>query len=708
MLRKSLHRVLMRIVIVLLLSALLLGSFALLQRQNTVSPENPLSEKVSPPRIPLINAAKTQIDEEIFDLETDVSEAEQSEQEPEEPEFSEQTKEPEEQSPEQEGETKTEPDFNEPEEGAEGGPKQPADSGRPDDTGTEDSDLSDSPGSDSFVLPTDVNYFFVDIVDLKEPYTPDDPRCFYKITHIFPQLKVTNILLLNNGETVSHFGGLAAKGWLNLKSGENRISVRVTYELPNGTTKTFERAAEPSVVFLRDPQDIYIETDLKPEYDNPTISFHFETEPSDAHMQVYLKTPAGRERLLTFDENNKVRATLGKGENTIRFVATSPGWNRTELVKTVVYTESKIHVYSPELAEMDHRRGSAYVHYEKNISFSTRVEDAKSGESVAGIRMDVYLGNQLIHSLLGGDHDKIVIDGLPLGLRTITIVARGSNIQNNATEFKTVQYQILIGQGEDTPPIVREKTSPNSNIGLETIVHNPVLDFKLTPHTVDTNGEAYPLTEHKVYVYHTSKISNKTRVMMREDIMGLLCYSVYLHEGLNTIDLVLVTDELYEIDYQYKVYYIPQDLPEEPIGSIYLSIDASAIGLPMLAAGYVEIYQDEPLSYAVLELLKQHGFQVVYSGESNYAMYLQAIIKKNMLAGWDQGMISDEERARLDEAGGAGIWHGSYDINSLGIGDFTSASGWLFTLNGVSIRGLSNEFPQDGDICKMRFTLTGR
>lgn len=45
MLRKSLHRVLIRIVIVLLLSALLLGSFALLQRQNTVSPENPLSEK---------------------------------------------------------------------------------------------------------------------------------------------------------------------------------------------------------------------------------------------------------------------------------------------------------------------------------------------------------------------------------------------------------------------------------------------------------------------------------------------------------------------------------------------------------------------------------------------------------------------------------------------------------------------------------------
>lgn len=690
--------------IAVLVLVTMMGSIIYLDTQETIPPDNPIKEKIEIDRVPIVQGATTQVDEEILELESDVTEAEKDEYKDSEALF------------DKDQFQSTATDLkNQLNESAGIGNTSNSDGNKGERTSKaegangvkgDENDLPDTPGSGGFELPTDINYFFVDIIDLQDPYTSEDPRCFYEITHVFSELEVVKVVLLNNGEPTSHFGGTANQGWINLNSGENWLSVQVSYQLTNGEVKTFERATEPAMVILRDPLDIYMETNLKDAYDNPAISFQLRTDPSDAYVQVYIRPGEGNERLVSIDENGNLNTTLSKGENTFRFVASANGWNPTETTKKVIYYETKINVYSPELAGLDYRT-SGYNHYEKDITFSTRVEDAETGQAVSGTRMDIYLGNTLVRSLIGGDHDAITLTELPLGLKTITIVARGSNSNNNSTEFKTAQYQILVGQGESTPTEVLDKTITNSNLGDETIVHEPILDFRISPVTVNTTGESYPITEHKVYTYHTSQISSKTPVIMRENIMGLFCYTVNLNQGLNVIDLVLLTDELYEIHYQYKVYYIPQDVSPEPLGTIYLSVDASSIGLPGIAAGYIDIYPNEPLSYAVLDLLKQHGYQTAYTGQSNYSMYLQAIIRNGMMAGWEQSQISEEERARLEAAGGAAIWHGSYDINSLGEGDFTTKSGWLFTLNGIEIRGLSNEFPQDGDVCIMRFSLTG-
>ena len=719
---KTIRALLSRTFVTLLVISVLFGGLAWLRAQDTVPPANPITERLETSRIPLVEAANIEVEEDVLDLQSDVKQADKTEAEPEtkpEVEPGDEGEWPEEPQKEAKaGEGVIRPDSQQLTDGlvqTGGDPEAVAADGLDKVGGDPEAvvgdgepSLSETPGAASFELPTDVNYFFVDIIDPQNPYTPNDPRCFYRITHTFPQLEVDKVLFFNNGEPISHYGGIADEGWLNLQSGENWLSARVTYKLPNGTTKTFERATEPAVVILRDPLDIHIETDLQDEYDNPVVHFKVSTYPAEAHVQVYLTTPNGREKIISVNEDGNLTASLGKGINKIRFVATARGWKRTELVKTVSYTETKIRVYSPDLAAIDYRNGEGYVHYEKSIRFSTRVEDIQTGAPVAGVRMDIYLGSKLCASLVGGDHDDVVIDNLPLGLRLITIVARGANAENNATEFKAVQYQVLVGQGEETPPEVLEETVANANIGPETIVHSPVFNFQMSPMTVNTTGETYPVAEHKVYVYHSSQVSSKTQVIMRENIMGLYCYSVYLNEGLNTIDVTLVTDELYNISYQYKVYYIPQEASDEPIGSIYISVDAAVLGLNNLAAGYVDIYEGEPLSYAVLELLRQHGYQVAYTGESNYAMYLQAIIKTNMMAGWDINMVSEEELSRIEEAGGPDIWHGSYDIHSLGERDFTNNSGWLIYINGNGISGLSNVFPSDGDTCRMTFTLIGK
>jgi hypothetical protein len=683
--------------ILFLIAVVVLGGFAIFKMQETAPPANPIVKKQEMPRINLANPTTTEVSQDLLNQETDINEAEREEAEPD----------PVNEDGENKGEDTPAPQESDPENTSRGDGIIKNDGEYPGNTTGKGDNSDNTPGAGSFELPTDVNYFFVDIVDLKDPYRPDDPRCFYKITHTFPELEVTDIVVLDNGKPTPHYGGLADEGWINLKSGENWLSVQVTYKLPNGKTKTFERATEPSVVVLRDPDEILIETDLELEYDNPDISFSVETNPVNAHVQAYLIRPDGKERIIPVDEKNHLKTRLSKGVNKIRFVATLQGWKQTELIKNVIYSETKIKVYSPELAEKDYRNGKGYMHYDKSISFSTRVEDAKTNKPVKGIRMDIYLGNLLVQSLSGGNHDGVVIDNLPLGLRTITIVARGVNEKNNATEFKTAQYQILIGQGGEAPDEVVSHTYPNANLGAKTITHKPYLDFKLSPYTADSDGKTYKVAEHKVRVYHTSSMNDKTLVMMRENVLGLFCYSIQLAEGLNTIDLVIVTDELYEIHYKYEVYYIPEEASDEPIGSIYISVDASSIGIPQLAAGYVDIYEDQPLSYAVLDFLKQHGYKVSYRGQSNYAMYLSAIIKTNLMKNWSPDMIPPEEMKRLEEAGGAQIWHGDYNINSLGEKDLTSKSGWVLTLNGRGISGLSNEYPQDGDICRMYFTITG-
>ena len=92
------------------------------------------------------------------------------------------------------------------------------------------------------------------------------------------------------------------------------------------------------------------------------------------------------------------------------------------------------------------------------------------------------------------------------------------------------------------------------------------------------------------------------------------------------MELILVTDELYKISYKYVVYYIPNEDKGEQKGRMFITVDASVLGIPLIASGYVDFYKDKPLSYAILDLLKQNGFQANYSGESNYSMYLNAIM----------------------------------------------------------------------------------
>lgn len=674
--KKAISVIAGKIIILALIVCVFITSANFLKGQTTAAHQNPITKKQEKPHVPIVENTKTQVNQDILDMDAQVKEAK-----------SEQT------------DGNSVPTSKDQMEQSADGSETKKGNENPNSKGNEKGNV---PGGGAFDLPADGNYFFVNLIDVKDPYKIDDPRCYYKITHIYPQLTVEKVVFYNNGKITSYYADNPNKGFINLEKGENWLKVRVTYRLPDGTLETFERAANPPMVRLQDPKDIdFANTNLKYVYENPDISFYVKSNPENAHVQVFING-----RLAPLDKNGNYNVSLNDGENQITFKGSANGYHDTELTKKVVYKKTGIKVYSEELAAVDYRK-SGQEYLKKKITFSTKVEYADTGLPVKGVRLDITLRGKLIYSSETGSNEGITLD-LPLGLNQIVISARGKNIQNNGTEFISTEYRILTGQGESVPANVQKETSAGTTLVPESVVHDSVLDFRISPTTINSiTGQNYSVTEHKQYVYHASSISDKTPVLCRENIMGIYCYSVYLSEGRNEIELVLVTDELYKISYKYVVYYIPTEDKGEKKGRMFITMDASVIGIPLIVSGYVDFYKDKPLSYAILDVLKQNGFQANYSGESNYSMYLSAIIKTGLLSGWDENKISAVERALIEEAGGDSIWHGSYNSNSLGAGDFTSRSGWVATLNGKSIRGLSIEFPKDGDICKLMFTLTG-
>lgn len=651
-----------KVLILSILVCIIISSVLFLKDQTTVAHQNPLTKKQEKNHIPMIENSKTQVNQDILDLDAKIKNSKN-----------------------EQADGNTVPiSKNQTEQSSDGNEK-----------GT-------TPGGGAFNLPADGNYFFVNLIDVKDPYQIDDPRCYYKITHVYPQLTVEKVVFYDNGEIIPYYADNPNKGFVNLKKGENWLKVRVTYRLPNGKYETYERAANPPMVRMLDPDDIdFSNNSLKSVYEDPDISFYVKPDPQNANVQIFLNG-----RLIPCDKKGYYNATLEEGENQFVFRGSANGYHDTEITKRVVYKKTGIKVYSEELAALDYRK-SGQEYLKKTITFSTKVEYSDTGQPVKGVRLDITLRGKLVYSGEGGSQEGITLE-LPLGINQIVISARGCNIQNNGTDFVSTEYRILTGQGEPVPKNVQQETNPGTSLPSESVVHNPVLDFKISPTTINSlTGQNYSVTEHKQYVYHTSAISAKTPVLCRENIMGVYCYSVYLNEGRNEVELILVTDELYKISYKYVVYYIPNEDKGEQKGRMFITVDASVLGIPLIASGYVDFYKDKPLSYAILDLLKQNGFQANYSGESNYSMYLNAIMKNGLLSGWDESKISAVERALIEDAGGDVIWHGSYNSNSLGAGDFTSRSGWVATLNGIPIRGLSMEFPKDGDVCKLMFTLTG-
>lgn len=183
-------------------------------------------------------------------------------------------------------------------------------------------------------------------------------------------------------------------------------------------------------------------------------------------------------------------------------------------------------------------------------------------------------------------------------------------------------------------------------------------------------------------------------------------YSLYLTPGAlgdtekHTVTVVAWDDEGNSTYREYTIEY--QFIDEgDVIGTTTITLDATALGLGILDSDAIEIRQGEPLSYAIDRFLEKMGYTYENKGSLDSGFYLSRISRSRLCS----HASPDDALWKCVEADGI-TQTNQRDKNSLGEFDYTRESGWMYFVNGTPYgRGLSDYYPNDGDVISIRFTL---
>ena len=175
-------------------------------------------------------------------------------------------------------------------------------------------------------------------------------------------------------------------------------------------------------------------------------------------------------------------------------------------------------------------------------------------------------------------------------------------------------------------------------------------------------------------------------------------------------------------------------------GKATIRIDMTVLGLGVVETMSYDVLADEPISYSVAKAVLGEdtgdpfgaakdamGWGGRYTGTLDVGFYLQSLtpgLSANGLMGssWNKyGKTEKEVLAAIDDEFGKGtglatLWRCIYrnglnkssgTSGSYGEFDFTSGSGWLFSLDGTYYPGLAmSEYSlEDGDVLTLRYTL---
>ena len=126
---------------------------------------------------------------------------------------------------------------------------------------------------------------------------------------------------------------------------------------------------------------------------------------------------------------------------------------------------------------------------------------------------------------------------------------------------------------------------------------------------------------------------------------------------------------------------------------------ANQLGLGTLVHKTAEFYVGESMADVINRECEAAGYQVVSGKSPAQGFYISRIKKKGITDGWS---ISHE---KLDQLGITDTSDLVYQKDSLGEKDFYKDSGWLYSVNGEYLDGMSAVTVYDGDEIVFFFSL---
>ena len=478
-----------------------------------------------------------------------------------------------------------------------------------------------------------------------------------QITHKLSYLIVRDTRVELNGSEIQFNGNLL------LNEGKNTIRITVTYE---GAEGHLIEVSKTYTVYV-ELEKLVITTDLRDMTINQR-SFDFTAYASIGSRPAELTVAVNGVEILA--SGNHYKTTLYEGDNGILLYASADGQQEQ--------MQFNIRVELPEGMEIT---TDLYDHEVDDPEF--RFYAALSGGTGRATLTVVANGETLIGS--GGYY------GCTLARGNNVIRLKASDVDGaEYTQTYTIAYHRYIVMNAEDADETMPTIYTNLHDGLEITGNRYTLQVRGS----DGNGE-------RLYGDHIAVQLNGTTLEDRGEDGSVTYYELNLSGGLNYVEILV-----WDYEDRYTIYHFTincNEVPEgERIGSVTVSVEASTVGLGYLIPPMtVDIYQGQNLVVPVATALEENGFKYQYSGTLTDGFYLAHLIKDGITSGYS---IPPDLAAAIDEDGL--MWLNVYHENSLGEFDFTQGSGWMYSLNGQYVgRSMSEVYPQDGDVVRLRYTL---
>lgn len=182
-------------------------------------------------------------------------------------------------------------------------------------------------------------------------------------------------------------------------------------------------------------------------------------------------------------------------------------------------------------------------------------------------------------------------------------------------------------------------------------------------------------------------------------------YTLELKDGTNTVVVEASADEktikkTYTLDHKAV-------LEGESIGHAVFSVELLTLGAGYLVEPQeVEIFEGENSAQVLLRVLDQYKYTYEYTGKPEAAFYLAQIKGVSGLVPMELSKAPNCLKAILEKDNACSEARGNED--SLGEFDYTSMSGWMYSVNNVFPNvGFADTYLQDGDVVRVQFTVWG-
>lgn len=484
-------------------------------------------------------------------------------------------------------------------------------------------------------------------------------------------------------------------GKLNLAVGENTITVRVTYLGTDGKTFHVDKTYRVTVNI----EDIIIKCHLKESEITETDSYTFVAYAEKNGERVELKIDVESSDGVMSQKSTADKVTLtdlALGENKIYLSAEDEGQSVTADIYpyTLIYRDPQTDA--------------------KGYTVTTNLED---GMTVYGKRLEFtaqgfHESPQLtkVNVEVEGDWKNVE----PVADKQDTYLAvleEGENIiyitpYDDLGRGVTQEYRVtFIADPHQNPDISDEDIENNAPTiictELEekdgTTVSGATLTFQVQ--ATDWEGNSIPPTN----ISASCNSVPCTELWTDGDVRS---FSTELAEGPGNTILVYVRDESgYENSKVYTIGYQPQEA-DIPSGTVRLSLEAGTIGLGTLMDVDVEYWEGDTIPTIIERAFEGTGYSCSWDGSGSNC-YLSAITADNNFVTPSIPEDLAEKMLEINEKAGSEIFNPDwYYTNSLGEFDFSSGSGWMYSVDGVYPNYSMGAYGlHAGNTIRLRFTL---